>query len=104
MLQSRLPDWSWLIVSESTSSLLVVATVSGATECETGASRWRERWKLTGVILRSNPVLHRSRTYGEFRFRGQDSNRASALEQIQHRYIEAREVTHIARYDGQIVH
>ena len=24
------------------------------------ASRWRERWKLTGVILRSNPVLHRS--------------------------------------------
>ena len=40
--------------------LWVVATVSGTTECETGASRWREHWKLTGVILRPNPALHRS--------------------------------------------
>lgn len=30
----------------------VVATVSGATECETAALHWRERCKLTGVILR----------------------------------------------------
>lgn len=35
---------------------------------------------------------------------GANSNRASALEQIQHRHVEAREVTDIARNDGQIVH